>query len=155
MSDDEIMAAAMLVILLGKGKKRKRIWAKEWFKKRPVYTHERLLNDLTLTQENDFKNYMRMDVAKFEELLQKVKPLIEKKNTVMREAISPYQRLSITLRYLATGNTFEDLKFSSAISPQALSIIIMETCEAIIQVLKEYIMVRILYYLFLNANLLH
>nr|CAI5826265.1 unnamed protein product [Callosobruchus analis] len=30
----------------------------------------------------------------------------------MRDAISPSQRLSITLRYLATGNTFEDLKFT-------------------------------------------
>jgi hypothetical protein len=28
----------------------------------------------------------------------------------MRESISVSQRLSLTLRYLATGNTFEDLK---------------------------------------------
>ncbi|CAF4829046.1 unnamed protein product [Pieris macdunnoughi] len=57
----------------------------------------------------------------------------------MREAIPPSQRLSITLRYLATGNTLEDLKFHSAISPQSLSLIIMETCEAIIHVLKKLI----------------
>jgi len=29
----------------------------------------------------------------------------------MRDAILPSQRLSITLRYLAIGNTFEDLKY--------------------------------------------
>nr|CAI5823785.1 unnamed protein product [Callosobruchus analis] len=34
----------------------------------------------------------------------------------MRDVISPSQRLSNTLRYLVTGNTFEDLKFTSAIS---------------------------------------
>lgn len=67
----------------------------------------------------------------------------------MREAIPPFQRLSITLRYLATGNTLEDLKFHSAISPQSLSLIIMETCDAIIHVLKEFIKVNKDYNLFI------
>jgi hypothetical protein len=30
----------------------------------------------------------------------------------MREAVTPSQRLSIMLRWLSTGNTFEDSKFS-------------------------------------------
>jgi len=30
----------------------------------------------------------------------------------MRESVNPSQRLSITLRYLATGNTYKDVKFS-------------------------------------------
>jgi len=49
----------------------------------------------------------------------------------MRDAIPPSQRLSITLRYLATGNAFENLKFTSAISPQSIGIIVMETCTAL------------------------
>lgn len=60
----------------------------------------------------------------------------------MREAISVNERLSITLRYLATGNTFEDLKFLSAISPQSISSIVLETCQAIITSLKTYIKAR-------------
>nr|CAH7719682.1 unnamed protein product [Callosobruchus chinensis] len=43
-----------------------------------------------------------------------VTPIIQKTNTNMRDAISQSQRLSITLRHLATENTFEDLKFTSA-----------------------------------------
>lgn len=70
----------------------------------------------------------------------------EKKNTLIREAIPPFQCLSITLRYLATGNILEDLKFYSAISPQSLSLVIMETCNAIIQVLRHIIKVRKKYY---------
>ncbi|CAF4829023.1 unnamed protein product [Pieris macdunnoughi] len=89
-----------------------------------------------LTEEKDF---VRLDLEQFQVLLELVTPLIQKKNTIMREAIPPSQRLSITLRYLATGNTLEDLKFHSAISPQSLSLIIMETCEAIIHVLKKLI----------------
>lgn len=57
----------------------------------------------------------------------------------MRDAIPHFQRLSITLRYPATGNTLEDFKFHSAISPQSLSLIIMETRDAIIHILKDFL----------------
>lgn len=45
-----------------------------------------------------------MDTATFEELLEKVTPLIEKKDTHLRESIPAAERLSLTLRHLATGN---------------------------------------------------
>ena len=38
----------------------------------------------------------------------------------MREAVSAEERLSVTLRYLATGNNYEDYKFSAALPPQLL-----------------------------------
>ena len=44
-----------------------------------------------------------MSTADFEFLLEKVTPLIEKENTIMRESISAAERLSVTLRFLATG----------------------------------------------------
>lgn len=44
-----------------------------------------------------------MTVDDFEFLLEKVTPLIAKKNTVMRDAIPAAERLALTLRYLATG----------------------------------------------------
>ena len=43
-------------------------------------------------------------------------PLQSQNGTLnMREAVTPSQRLRITLRYLANGNTFQDLKFICAI----------------------------------------
>jgi hypothetical protein len=50
--------------------------------------------------------------------------------------------LSIILRYLATGNNFEDLKFTSVISPESLGIIVIETYTALKHSLKDYIKVR-------------
>ncbi|XP_040197540.1 uncharacterized protein LOC120930419 [Rana temporaria] len=64
-------------------------------------------------------------------------PYITRQDTVMREAISAEQRLVATLRYLATGRSLQDLKFSTGISPQALGLIIPDTCSAIIQVLQD------------------
>ena len=82
-----------------------------------------------------------MNSAAFDELLRMLAPIITKQNTVMRDSIPAYTRLSVTLRYLATGNTFEDLKFSNAVSPQSISKIVMETCRVIIDCLKGYIKV--------------
>lgn len=53
-------------------------------------------------------------------LLALVTPLIKKHDTVMREAISPHERLSATLRFLATERSYECMKFTTIISPQAL-----------------------------------
>ena len=51
-------------------------------------------------------------------------------DTRMRQSITPLERLSVTLRYLATGNTFEDLKFLCAISAQTIGRIVVETCSS-------------------------
>lgn len=54
----------------------------------------------------------------------------------MRKAISPRDRLSVTLRYLATGNTFKDLSYSTRIAPNTISNIVRSTLAAIIQILE-------------------
>lgn len=46
---------------------------------------------------------LRMDTNTFELLLEKVTPLIKKQDTHLRKSIPPSERLSITLRHLATG----------------------------------------------------
>ena len=60
----------------------------------------------------------------------------------MREAISPKQRSFATLHFLASGLTFENLKFETAIAAQTLGRIIIGMCEAVTRVLKSYIQVR-------------
>ena len=98
-------------------------WAKDWLLKRNNLSHINLLKYLKL-EPGDWYNYLRMDSETYLELLQKVTPRIRKWDSVMRRAISPHERLSVTLRFLATGRSYEDLKFSAAISPQALGVII-------------------------------
>jgi hypothetical protein len=63
----------------------------------------------------------------------------------MRKAITPHERLSVTLRFLATGRSYADLRFPAVISPQGLSLIIPEICKAIYEEIKEeYLRVRII-----------
>ena len=59
-----------------------------------------------------FRNFFRMNEDLFQMLLEKVGPTIARQNTHMRRAVTPEQRLAVTLRYLATGCTYTDLHYS-------------------------------------------
>jgi hypothetical protein len=56
---------------------------------------------LSAEDPNGLKNFLRMDMASFNELLEMVTPLIKKRDTLMRNSISPAERLALTLRCLA------------------------------------------------------
>ncbi|KAL0893446.1 hypothetical protein ABMA27_015026 [Loxostege sticticalis] len=138
-SEEELIlltAATVCCHILTKKQERKQ-WMKEWLKKRNQFTHINLLNELTL-EPSDWRNYLRMDETTYFKLLKLVTPYIAKRDTNMREAISPHERLTATLRFLASGMSYEELKFPTAISPQRLGVIIPETCKAILRVLKDY-----------------
>jgi len=57
-----------------------------------------------LNDQPSYKSFFRLDVESFNLLLNKVLPMLERKDTVMRDSISPSERLSVTLRFPATGN---------------------------------------------------
>lgn len=142
--EETLMLAAAATVcchILTKKRKRKQ-WMKEWLKKRNQFTHVNLLNELSL-EPSDWRNYLRMDETTYFKLLEHVTPYIAKQNTNMREAISPHERLTATLRFLVSGMSYEELKFPTAISPQRLGVIIPETCKAILCVLKNYMKVLI------------
>nr|CAH7753543.1 unnamed protein product [Callosobruchus chinensis] len=85
-----------------------------------------------------------MDETTYLELMSAVTPIIQKQDKVMRFSITPHERLSATLRFLATGRNYEDWKFSTVISPQALGRIIPEACVAIYRVFaKDFLKVKI------------
>ncbi|XP_070167466.1 putative nuclease HARBI1 [Polyergus mexicanus] len=77
-----------------------------------------------------------MDEEVLEELLAAITPLIQKQDTVMREPITPRNRLAATMRFLATGNIFVDLSYSTRIAYNILSRLIIETLKAIVIVLE-------------------
>ena len=110
-----------------------------------------LFSELEENNPDDYKNYLRMDLKDFQFLLELLEPKIKKQDTVMRAAISAEERLFATLRFLATGRSYEDLKFSTCISAPSLSFIIPETCKAIFDALKmDYMKVIINIFIFIT-----
>ena len=122
------------------------MWAKKWLLGRDRFTHLNLLIFIRNDSPEDYKNYLRMSDKNVQYFIAKVKPLIAKQDTVMRNAVTPEAHIAATIRFLATGLSFEDLKFAAIISPQALGKIIPETCKAIYEALNHYYLkVRKLY----------
>lgn len=53
-----------------------------------------------------FKKFLRMNEICFNELLEMIKPQIQKQDTNMRQSIPVGEKLALTLRYLATDEFF-------------------------------------------------
>jgi len=153
MSSSKQVAAAVIILdecsvfwRKRKNRKRRDMWAKKWLLGRDRFTHLNLLNFIRNDSPEDYKNYLRMSDENVQYLIAKVKPLIAKQDSVMRHALTPEARIAATLPFLATGRSFEDLKFATIVSPQVLVKIIPETCKAIYEALKQdYLKVRKLY----------
>lgn len=141
---DKKKLALWCIILAASVKKKKqiraqkRVWCKEWLRRRgELGSQATLLRELHDESENDFIQYMRIDVNTFYTLLAKVEPYITKQDTHLRHSICAEARLEATLRFLASGCSYTALQYSTRISKQSLSLIIPETCQAIYTVLRD------------------
>lgn len=137
------IAIELAIDLKEKMKKKKRMWVKSWIQRRSLQgASQNLINELRMEDPMNFKNFFRMNVLQFEELLTKVAPIIKKQDTMMRPSISPEVRLQVVLRYLATGDSFKSLEFLYRLPKCTISCMLVETLEAIYVVLQEYVKVR-------------
>nr|CAB3263116.1 uncharacterized protein LOC101243083 [Phallusia mammillata] len=146
MDNDQFFTALCIqtVVLCGliyhEQQKNRRLWVREIFANRHRGQWHTLVPELERDPEFYFK-YFRMDKADFEQLLHMVQSLIVKKHTNWRTPVSAGHRLAITLRYLASGNSFSDLAFQFRVSESLIGRIIPETCAAIWNILQPQVLV--------------
>jgi hypothetical protein len=93
-------------ILLMRRKKRpkyaKGFWTQRFFND-GVQHGQSPLHELNIEDGSEFRNFVRMTKSDFEVLLQRIGPIIQRKDTKYHEAISASIRLAVMLRYLASG----------------------------------------------------
>ncbi|KAJ8932069.1 hypothetical protein NQ314_014971 [Rhamnusium bicolor] len=102
-----IAASCILLItnatLLLKDRRKRQWWVKPWLKRKR--------SNIDLPQEfidgGDFKSYQNF----LRKLLNKLRSRISK-GSIYRECISAREKLIITLRYLATGESYRSLMYS-------------------------------------------
>lgn len=119
-------------------RRRKRFWIREYLKQREKYGQfHTLFSELRLSDREYFFRYIRMSPERFEHLLTLVAPYIEKKACRSRDPISPAERLVVTLRYLATGDSQQSQSFNFRMGKSTICHIIQETCIGIWNALSE------------------
>lgn len=130
------------ICIANKNRKKRRFWVRQWILRRnKLGVSETLLKELALEDKESYRIFLRMSEEKFEELLSKVQAKIRKQDTVMRQAISPKLKLQITLRYLATGNSFSTLAYAYRVPKNTISNFLEEVCIAIYEALQDFIKV--------------
>lgn len=154
---DALLAAAACVIIFEeedkpKPARKRRFWIRPTLRSRYTYSGSNLLRDLKqddsgylnrgLSFRGSFKNFCRISDSDFEYLLNLIGPKIRRIDTRFRDAIPINERLAVTLRFLATGDSYQSLMYLFKISKQLISLIVPEVCDAIVEVLNEYIKVN-------------
>ncbi|XP_046569601.1 uncharacterized protein LOC124277919 [Haliotis rubra] len=93
-----------------------------------------------MEDENAFANYVRMPPHMFNELLNRISPVIQRRDTHMRPALDAGMKLAMTLRCLATGDRYHTIHYDFRCGYITVVWIVQEVCQAIIQELKDEVM---------------
>lgn len=150
MEDEELIMATACFLLLNKKKNRRLIWMRKTLKCREKYSGSEYIADLRI--DGILSNFVRVTDSDFETLLNSISAKIAKTDTNFRKSIDVVERLAVTLRFLSSGESYRSLGDTFKISPQSISLIIPEVCEALVEVLQEYIQVICFRFLFFLKN---
>ena len=145
-SDEEDLGGVLYLAVIRRRQKRKtqrKMWVRGIFAQRQERgEYHTLLQEMRLTDNQSHFRYLRMSKQRFDRLLALVGPLISRRAyfSEVRACITPAERLALTVRYLATGNSQVSLSFSFRIGKSTVCGIVRETCEAIWKALqREYV----------------
>ena len=96
-------------------RRNRRVWVRGWIAKRQeMGAFHRIVRELATEDPSSFMEYLRMEEDHFNHLVSLVLPLIKKEDMCMREAISPAERVALTLRFWPQESHFIRLPFSFA-----------------------------------------
>jgi hypothetical protein len=85
-----------------------------------------LFKELAEEDPSEYTKHLRISPEMFEELLAMIEPSICKKDTAIRMAIPTRTKLEITLRYLASGDSFRTLHHFYRVPANTISCFLRE-----------------------------
>lgn len=154
LADNDLELAALLLLLRSQNQEsecsstssssHQSMEQRPYFGQRDGHIRDALLEkELEWLAKEDRGKRLRVDRQTFHKLLAKLHPYMVKVKNGLK--VSAARRLTATLRFLGTSSTLQEIKVDTHISPQMLAKIIVETCDCIIEALKDYIKVFLLF----------
>ena len=125
-----------LVLFMCKMVKRKRtVYVKAWrnmANRLECSIYFKVFKLLEQTDPMSFMLYMRLSPSFFKEILARLSPRLERKHRTGFEPLPPGFKFAICLRYLSSGESYNDLSVHWCVSKSSVHNIIVEVCSAII-----------------------
>lgn len=119
---------------------KKRKGVRPLFMTRHAGEFRSLVQELMLEDEEFFRVYMRMTPASFHVLLDLVAEDLKRQDTNFRTAISPGERLALTLRFLGHGDSMRMLSLTYRIGHSTVCQVIHDTTQVLWQRLQPLYM---------------
>lgn len=140
-NEDTIVLCALLYRRLKSSGDARRKWTRDWLDaSRGMCSTTGLVEELRIGDKYNFSNFLRMDESKFDCLLQSISSKISRTDSLMRACISARSKLIVTLRFLATGESYTSLAYQSRISKQAISRFVPVVLDAIYNSLRDTVL---------------
>ncbi|XP_054929960.1 uncharacterized protein [Dermacentor andersoni] len=145
-ADDDVLTTMSVLVIVcslllrrrrAQKARRRRFWVHPCWRYRDVEGQANvLLPRLRARDEGFFRDFLRMPPSSFDTLLHLVRPVIERQDTPFRQSISAHDRLAMTVRFLANGDTMRSLSFNFLTGRSTAGMIVRETCAALWEILQ-------------------
>ena len=122
-------------------RRHRALWARQWLLRRELYgDYDNLLWELHREDRKGFKTFIRITATFFEEMVERITPAVIKQDTKLRKALPVGLKLAVTLRFLATGNSYTSLGFSFRTSTSVISLFVPVICQSLINAYMPEVM---------------
>ena len=94
---------------------RRRLLCREWLgplRRRQFGLFDQLMVELRMEDPASFRNFLRMPPEMFDQILTRITPRIVKEHTWFRSHFEQGMKLVVTLRHLASGARYMDMRYA-------------------------------------------
>ena len=109
-------------------------WTEDWLLNRERSIYNTLISEFRLNNSARFHQFFRLSPSQFDEILSMLRLHLEQQD-VCRAPVTPEERLAITLRYLATGESRRSLGFSFRVSHSLVCKILIDVTKLLADVM--------------------
>ena len=87
-----------------------------------------------------YRNFIQMLPELYQELEQRITAEFQRDRTLMRDPVSPGVKLAVTLRHLATGDSYTTLQYAFRVASPTIEKFVPEVCDAITRAYRDQVM---------------
>ena len=87
-----------------------------------------------------YRIFIQMPPELYQKLEQRINAEFQRDRTLMRDPMSPGVKLAVTLRHLATGDSYTTLKYAFRVVSQTIEKFVPEICDAITRAYQDQVM---------------